>query len=112
MVGYDTVGPVLQPVRARFLNFLLIPHLYDRTGCQQPAVSCKQTSNQLSNRSDNRLNVRIHDTAGCQTGFTAGLTTVLNEQGVRMYNPVCSVGTNTLARVFNYFMKYITFCSI
>jgi len=35
-------------------------------------------------RFDNRLNVCIHDTAGCQTGcqtgLTTGLTTVLNEQ--------------------------------
>ena len=38
----------------------------------QPAVSCKQTMNRLSNRFDNRLNVCIHDTTGCQTGLTTG----------------------------------------
>ena len=32
----------------------------------QPAVSCKQTSNRLSNGLDNRLNVCIHDTTDCQ----------------------------------------------
>jgi len=35
----------------------------------QPAVSCKQTSSRLSNQFDNRLDVCIHDTAGCQTGL-------------------------------------------
>jgi len=29
----------------------------------------------LSNGFDNRLNVCIHDTTGCQTGLTTGLTT-------------------------------------
>jgi len=29
------------------------------------------------------LDVCLHDTAGCQTGLTTGLTTVLNEQTVR-----------------------------
>jgi len=61
----------------------------------QPAVSCKQTYNrfdkhglttilkeqqcsfnrlsiQLSNGFDNRLNVCIHDTTGCETGLTTG----------------------------------------
>jgi len=50
---------------------LLIPRSYDTTVCQQLAVLCKQTSNQLSNlfsnRFDNQLNVCLHDTAGCQT---------------------------------------------
>jgi len=62
----------------------LIPCLHDTTGCQtgcttawQPAVSCKQTSNRLSNRFDNRLNVCLHDTTGCQTGLTTYLTTGL-----------------------------------
>ena len=43
----------------------------------RPAVSCKQTSNRLSNGFDNRLNVCIRDTAGCQTGYNPGLTTGL-----------------------------------
>jgi len=42
----------------------------------QSAVPCKQTSNRLSNRFDNQLDVCLHYTAGCQTG----LITVLNEQ--------------------------------
>ena len=32
-------------------------------------------SHRLSNGFDNRLNVCIHDTTGCQTGLTTGLTT-------------------------------------
>jgi len=32
-------------------------------------------SNWLSNGFDNRLNVCIHDTTGCQTGLSTGLTT-------------------------------------
>jgi len=69
----------------------------------QPAVSCKQTSNRLSNPFDNRLNVCIHDTAGCQTGLTTGLTTVLNEQTVRstscqtgLYNRLDKHGLTTV----------------
>jgi len=46
----------------------------------QPTVSCIQTFNRLSNPFDNRLNVRIHDTAGCQTGCTTRIDNRLNEQ--------------------------------
>jgi len=41
----------------------------------QPAVSCIRTFNRLSNGFDNRLDVCLHDTAGCQTSCTTGLTT-------------------------------------
>jgi len=79
----------------------VIPRLHDTTGCQtgctrqpvvkqvvqpvwQPAVSCKQTSNRLSSRFDNPLDVCLHDTTGCQNGcqmgMTTGLTTLLKEQ--------------------------------
>jgi len=34
---------------------------------EQPAVSCKQTFNQLFSRFENRSNVCFHDTAGCST---------------------------------------------
>jgi len=43
---------------------------------------------------------RLHDTTGCQTGLTAGLTTVLNEQHCwfnTVVNPRCrTVLTNTV----------------
>jgi len=41
----------------------------------QPAVLCIRTFSRLSNRFDNRLDVCLHDTAGCQTGYITGLTT-------------------------------------
>jgi len=62
----------------------IIPRLHDPVvqPVLQPAVSCKQTSNRLSNRV-----VCLHDTAGCQTGLynrfdnrVPGLTTVFNGQ--------------------------------
>jgi len=81
-----TIQPVVQPV-------------------WQPAVSCKQTFNRLSNWFvrlsnwfDNRLNVCIQDTARCQTSCQTGLTTVLNELFVQpvvklcLSNRVCQTG--------------------
>jgi len=68
---------------------LLLNPIYTIQPVVQPAVSCKQAFNRLSNRVvhpvwqtriDNRLNVCIHDTASCQTGCQTGLTTVLNKQ--------------------------------
>ena len=46
--------------------------------------------NLLSNQIDNRLNVCIHDTTGCQTGLTAGLTT-----GCIVYTAGCQTGCTT-----------------
>jgi len=62
--GYTVVQPAVKPVWQPVW---------------QPAVSCTgtQTFNRLSKRFDNRLDVCLHDTAGCETGCrpTAGLTT-------------------------------------
>ena len=48
------------------LMFLICikPRLHDTTCCQS----------RLSNRFENRVNVCIYDTTGCQTRFTTGLT--------------------------------------
>jgi len=47
------------------------------TAVEQPAASCKQTFNWLTvrlfSRFDNRLNVSVHDTAGCLTGSVVKL---------------------------------------
>jgi len=57
------------------------------TGCQ-PAASCKQTSNRLSNWCDNRLDVCLHDAAGCQTGLYNRLDNRFYQPAVYTIQPV------------------------
>ena len=71
----------------------------------QPAVSCKQTSNRLSNGFDNPVERTAVHSTGCQTVFDNrfdkhGLTTVLNEQ--LFVQPVVKQGCTTgLTTVLN-----------
>ena len=71
LAGPDGVAPSLMVGVSASVK----PRLHDPVvqPVWQPVVSCKQTSNRLSNWLsnwlENRLNVCIHDTAGCQTGF-------------------------------------------
>jgi len=51
-IVYTSIQPVVIPV-------------------EQPAALCKQTFNQLNNR----MNVCLHDAAGCRTGLTTSWTT-------------------------------------
>ena len=53
--------------------------------------------NLLSNRFDNRLNVCIHDTTGCQTGLTTGCIMYTNIQptGCIVYTADCQIGCTT-----------------
>jgi len=74
------VNPVVQPQlvwQSRWMfNTVVKPCLSNRlyNVVWQAAVSCIQTFNRMSNwfhnRFDNRLDVCLHDTAGCQTGCT------------------------------------------
>jgi len=50
--------------------------------------------NQLYSQFDNRMDVCLQDTAGCQTGCTIGLTIVLNEQPL-FVQPVIKPGCTT-----------------
>jgi len=60
--------PVVQPVN----------RLYNRlTGCTT-GLTTVLNEQPLFNRFDNRLNVCIHDTTGCQAGLTTGLTAVVS----------------------------------
>ena len=70
-----------------YTPFTWYNQLYNRF---DPVVSCKQTSNRLSNRFNNRLDVCLHDTASCETA----LTTMLNEQPV-FIQPVIKPGCTT-----------------
>ena len=77
-----TMQPVWWPVEQlavsciQTFNWLFNCLCGSTAAVEQPAVSCKQTFNQLSNqlnsRFDNRLNVGLHDAAGCSTGLTTG----------------------------------------
>jgi len=58
--------------------------------CHTPFTRYNQLSNGLYNRFDNRLDVCLHDTAGCQPG----LATVLNEQPL-FIQPVVKRGCTT-----------------
>jgi len=49
------------------------------------------TMHDAENNNATTLKPRLHDTTGCQTGLTAGLTTVLNEQ-YRSFNRLSTRG--------------------
>ena len=104
---------------------ILKPRLYDTTGCQTGCTTgCIMYTNIQSVvklvvkrvwqiRFDNRLNVCIHDTAGCQTGcqtdLTTGLTTVLNEQLFvqPVVKPGCTTGLTTGCIVYTNIYPFV-----
>ena len=75
----------------------------------QPAASCKQTSNRLSNRF-NRLDVCLHDTAGCQTGLTTGWMFVYTIQPVvkQVWQPVWQPVSQPAVSCIQTFSRYWT----
>ena len=67
-------------------------HTYINTQTKVPFTRYNLLSNWSSNQFDNRVNVCIHDTTSCQTGYQTGLTTgyyrVYSRLSNWLYNPV------------------------